>query len=60
MMQLAGKAEWEQGVHGHHQTNRDRGSEMQRGRQFHLVEKKQVRARLLPAQQQEVVLEIAF
>jgi hypothetical protein len=59
-MSKAGKAEWGQGVHGHHQTNRDRGSEMRTWRQFHLMEKKQARALSLLVRQPEVVLEIAF
>jgi hypothetical protein len=58
MMQLAGKAEPGQGVHGHHQTNRDRGSEMWKPKPIPVVEKKRARARLLPDQQLEVVLEI--
>jgi len=59
-MQWAGKAEPGQGVHGHHPTNRDRGSEMQTPRPIPVVEKEQARARLMQAQQLEAVLEIAF
>ena len=60
MMQSAGKAEPGQGAPGHHPTNRDRGSEMQTPRPIPVVEKKQARARLMPALQLEAVLEIAF
>jgi hypothetical protein len=60
MMRLAGKAERGQGAHGNHQTNRDRGSEMQMWRQLHLLEKKRGRASSLPAPLLEAVLEIAF
>jgi hypothetical protein len=60
MMQWAGKAESVQGAHGHHQTNRDRGSEIQEPRQIRAVEKKRARARLLLVRQLEAVLEIAF
>jgi hypothetical protein len=59
MMQLADKAEPGQGAHEHHQTNRDRVSEMQIWRQSRAVEKKQARAQSLPVQQPEDVLEIA-
>ena len=59
-MQWAGKAEPGQGVHGHHPTNRDRGSEMQTPRLIPEVEKEQARARLMQAQRLEAVLEIAF
>jgi hypothetical protein len=59
-MPLAGKAEWGQGAHVHHQTNRDRGSEMQTWSQFRVLEKKQARVRSLPVRPLEAVLEIAF
>jgi hypothetical protein len=58
-MPLVGKAERVQGAHGHHQTNRDRGSEMKTWRQFRVMEKKQARARSLPVRQPVGVLEIA-
>ena len=59
MMQLAGKAEPGQGVHGHHQPNRDRGFEIWQPRQIRAVDKKRARGRLPLTQQLEAVLEIA-
>jgi hypothetical protein len=59
-MSLVGKVESAQDAHGHHQTNRDRGSEMQTWRQFRALEKKRARVQSLPVRPLEAVLEIAF
>lgn len=60
MMQWAGKAEPGRDVRGHHQTNRDRGSEIETPRQIRAVEIRRAKARLTQDQQLEAVLENAF